>query len=65
MKTLTGRGEGAGNSGQAVEGILASQPCPNAPLCRRWSADDGGAYCRLCWRDFTHPRVAHVAERRA
>jgi hypothetical protein len=45
--------------------ILADQPCPNASLCRRWSATDDGAYCRLCWREFTYPRLVYVAQRRA
>jgi hypothetical protein len=57
--------QGAGKTARAVKHILAEQPCPNALLCRRWSATDDGAYCRLCWREFTYPRIAHAAQRRA
>lgn len=56
--------QGVGNSGAAVTHSLADQPCPNALLCRRWSAADDGAYCRLCWRDFTQPQPLRVAEGR-
>jgi hypothetical protein len=54
-----------GKTAGAVKHILADQPCPNALLCRRWSATDDGAYCRLCWQEFTSPRVAYAAQRRA
>jgi hypothetical protein len=57
--------QGTKHSGAAAEHILADQPCPNAPLCRRWSATDDGAYCRLCWRDFTHPNPVRIASGRA
>lgn len=54
--------EETGNGGQAGTHGLAEQPCPNALLCQRWSADNDGIYCRLCWRDFTNPKPLHVVE---
>ncbi len=57
---------GADHSGAAVTAIIApGTHCPNAALCRRWSADENGAYCRLCWRDFTDPKPLQVTERQA
>ena len=56
---------GAKHSGAAAKVIVANTPCPDAILCRRWSADDGGAYCRRCWRDFTDPKPLRIAEGRA
>ena len=56
--------EQGGRTGKATESIVY-QPCPNALLCRRWIAADDGLYCRLCWRDFTQPRMISIAERRA
>lgn len=56
--------EGKSSTGSATC-ILADQLCPNAPLCQRWNATDGGTYCRLCWRDFTHPKPLRIAEGRA
>ena len=44
---------------------IAQPQCPDMPKCRRWSDNDGGLHCRLCWRDFAHPKVAHLSERRA
>lgn len=55
----------AGHSGGAGKGILADSSCPNASLCRRWSADENGTYCRHCWRDFTDPKPLQVTEGRA
>jgi hypothetical protein len=55
--------QGAGTTQRAAaRQSLANQPCPNAILCRRWSAADGGPYCRLCWRDVTYPRPVRIAE---
>jgi hypothetical protein len=58
------RSEGQSSTGIATH-ILAAQlrPCP--PLCQRWNATDGDIYCRLCWRDFTHPKPLRIAEGRA
>ena len=39
--------------------------CPSTPDRQRWSADDGGVYCRLCWRDFSDPKPLKVGEARA
>lgn len=60
-----GQSEAAENSTGGAKYSLAEQPCPNAPLCRRWNATDGGAYCRLCWRDYTHPKPLRIVEGRA
>ncbi len=54
-------GEGTRHSAQAVNNTLAEwQLCPDAPLCRRWSAVDEGAYCRLCWRDLYRDLAARA-----
>ncbi len=56
----------AGHSGAAdIATIPRVDHCPNASLCRRWSADENGIYCRLCWRDFTDPKPLQVTEGRA
>lgn len=58
--------EGASKKSKTVaKHILAGQRCPNMPICQRWSADDGGSYCRLCWRDFTQPKPLRIVEGRA
>ncbi len=57
---------GADHSGAADTAIIApGTHCSNAALCRRWSAFEHGAYCRLCWRDFTNPKPLHITEGRA
>lgn len=60
-----GQSEAGTTQRAAAKHSLADQPCPNALLCRRWSATDGGAYCRLCWRDYTHPKPLRIVEGRA
>lgn len=66
MKNPHRASEGAGTTQRgAAKCSLAGQPCPNALLCRRYSSDDGGAWCRLCWRDFTQPRPVRIAQGRS
>lgn len=63
MKNPHWASEGTGkNSGTAAEQILPNQARSNTCLCQRWSATDGGVYCRLCWHNFTHPKLLQIAE---
>ena len=65
MKKLQAKdSERGGSTGSATESI-AGMPCPDAAHCQLWSASDGGAYCRLCWHDFTDPKPLQVTEGRA
>ena len=63
MKNPHRASEGVNHSKQAVKDSVANR-CPDAPLCQRWHATDGGLYCRYCWRDYTTPKPIHITEGR-
>ena len=58
--------QGAAKTQQGADSCsLADQRCPDAPLCHRWNSNEGGTYCRLCWRDFTNPKPFRIVEGRS
>ncbi len=58
-------GTQAEGSAGGASTIVTGQLCPNSPTCQRWHATDGGVWCRLCWRDYTHPQPVRISEGRA
>lgn len=62
MKNLRAGNSEAGTKqrGAVESSIPCVDHCPNTSDCQRWRGCDGGAYCRLCWRDFTSPKPVQV-----